>query len=278
MLWFSANYFTMACLQYTTVASTTILTSTSGIWTLLVGSITRTEKFTWRKLCGVIASLVGIMIISSVDLRNPSTNQVIPSRAMDSFPDKSPAELALGDALALLSAVLYGCYTISLKRATLTAAPLQLNMPVFFGLVGLFNFALLWPLFPILSWTGLEEFSLPPTGRVWKILLINSASSMLSDICWAYSMVLTSPLVVTVGLSLTIPLSLVGEIFIQGRTEALEYWIGAIVVVFSFVFVDREEVKDEGQEPIVGPIDVVDGAITGVAAQTHERASEELLR
>lgn len=49
----------------------------------------------------------------------------------------------------------------------------------------------------------------------------------------------------TVGLSLTIPLSLVGEMVLQGRTEGLVYWIGACIVVGSFVFVDREEVKDE---------------------------------
>lgn len=58
-------------------------------------------------------------------------------------------------------------------------------------------------------------------------------------------MVLTSPLVVTVGLSLTIPLSLVGELVIQGRSESVVYWMGAVIVICSFIFVDREEVKEE---------------------------------
>ena len=58
-------------------------------------------------------------------------------------------------------------------------------------------------------------------------------------------MVFTSPLVVTVGLTLTIPLSLVGEMVLQGSTKGLLYWFGAAVVVASFVFVDREEVKEE---------------------------------
>ena len=58
-------------------------------------------------------------------------------------------------------------------------------------------------------------------------------------------MILTSPLVVTVGLSLTIPLSLVGEMIIQGRFESWVYWVGACVVVGSFIFVDREEKEDE---------------------------------
>lgn len=250
-LWFLANYFAMACLKYTTVASATILTSTSSIFTLLIGALTRTEKFTWRKLLGVMASLAGIALISKVDLSAqtsaPSTDIPKQTRALDDFPDKTPAELILGDSLALLSAILYGVYTITLKRTTLLNHPLELNMPLFFGLVGTFNFFLLLPVFPVLHYTRIEPFAFPPNKRIWTILLINSASSLLSDICWAYAMILTSPLVVTVGLSLTIPLSLVGEMIIQGRFESWVYWVGACIVVGSFLFVDREEREDEGE-------------------------------
>ena len=246
-LWFCANYFAMACLKYTTVASATILTSTSSIFTLLIGALTRTEKFTWRKLAGVVASLAGIVLISKVDLGSSTKSPERQRRALDEFPDKTPAELLLGDSLALFSAMIYGVYTITLKRTTLLHHPLQINMPLFFGLVGTFNFFLLLPLFPILHLTGIEPFALPPNKRIWTILLINSASSLASDICWAYAMILTSPLVVTVGLSLTIPLSLVGEMIIQGRFESWVYWVGAGIVVGSFIFVDREEKEDENE-------------------------------
>jgi solute carrier family 35, member F5 len=250
VLWFSANYFAMACLEHTSVASVTILTSTSSFWTLLIGAFTGTEKFTWRKLCGVLGSFVGIILISRVDLGGARATDA-PSRLRlkwrrdDTFPDKSPSELALGDALALFSAILYGIYTITLKKATLRALPRSLNMPLFFGLVGVFNFILLSPLFPILHYTGLERFKLPPTGRIWTILLFNSVASLSSDICWAYAMVLTSPLLVTVGLSLTIPLSLVGEMVLQGHYEGWVYWLGAVIVVGSFLFVDGEEKREE---------------------------------
>ncbi len=46
-------------------------------------------------------------------------------------------------------------------------------------------------------------------------------------------------------MSLTIPLSLVGEMIIQGRFESWVYWVGAFIVVGSFIFVDREEKEDE---------------------------------
>jgi solute carrier family 35, member F5 len=250
ILWFSANYFAMACLEHTSVASVTILTSTSSFWTLLIGAFTGTEKFTWRKLCGVLGSFVGIILISRVDLGGAKATDA-PSRLRlkwkrdDTFPDKAPSELALGDALALFSAILYGIYTITLKKATLRALPRSLNMPLFFGLVGIFNFILLSPLFPILHYSGLERFQLPPTSRIWTILLFNSVASLSSDICWAYAMVLTSPLLVTVGLSLTIPLSLVGEMVLQGHYEGWVYWLGAAIVVGSFLFVDGEEKREE---------------------------------
>ncbi|KIV92933.1 hypothetical protein PV10_04189 [Exophiala mesophila] len=257
-LWFGANFFAVACLQYTTVASTTILTSTSSLWTLILGAFTGTEIFTWRKLCGVVLSLFGIILISTIDLTtNADSMDPVsdPDRLLrmrrlfrridDQFPDKPASELALGDALALTSAIIYGIYTITLKKSTIKALPRQLNMTLFFGLVGTFNIFLLFPLFPLLHFTGIETFQTPPTRHVWMILLVNSISSLLSDICWAYAMVLTSPLVVTVGLSLTIPLSLVGEMVLQGHYEGWVYWIGAGIVVGSFVFVDHEEREDE---------------------------------
>src|SRR2546423_7352605 len=114
ILWFAANYFAMACLQYTTVASTTILTSTSSIWTLLMGACTHTEKFTIRKLLGVIASFVGIVLVSHADLTSPrsSPSEGSPSSSppgggpsiTNPFPNKPASELFLGDTLAFLSA------------------------------------------------------------------------------------------------------------------------------------------------------------------------------
>lgn len=59
-------------------------------------------------------------------------------------------------------------------------------------------------------------------------------------------MLLTTPLVVTVGLSLTIPLSLIGEMIQYGQYSSFVYWIGAVVVLLSFVFINHESRGDEG--------------------------------
>ncbi|GAB7347154.1 hypothetical protein MBLNU459_g3273t1 [Dothideomycetes sp. NU459] len=236
-LWYIANYFVAACLSYTTVASSTILTSTSSIFTLLFGTFFGVEVFTIKKLLGVLASLAGIALISTVDLSGSN------DESRGSFPHKTVRQIALGDAMALVSAVLYGAYAVMMKKRI--GDERRISMPLFFGLVGVFNVLLLWPGFIVLHFTGVEEFVLPPTGRVTAIILLNSLSSLISDIAWAYAVLLTSPIVVTVGLSMTIPLSLIGQIVLNSQHSGIVYWLGACVVVLSFVFVNHEEAKDE---------------------------------
>ena len=91
-------------------------------------------------------------------------------------------------------------------------------------------------------------------GELTKLLLgswqtnrgqVNAASSLISDFCWAYAMLLTSPLIVTVGLSLTIPLSLIGQMIIDAQYSSAVYWVGAVIMFVSFIFVNHEESKDE---------------------------------
>ncbi|MCJ1478798.1 hypothetical protein MMC13_007482 [Lambiella insularis] len=237
LLWFAANYFIAACLEYTTVASSTILMSTSSIWTLLFGAFLRVEVFNLKKLIGVLASLAGIILISTVDLSgNTDKNR-------GSFPHKSSTQIAIGDALALGSAVLYGVYTIFMKKRIGDEG--RVDMLLFFGFVGAFNMVALWPAFLVLHFTGVESFELPPTTRIWTIVLVNSVTSLVSDFCWAYAMLLTSPLVVTMGISLCIPLSLVGQMLVNSQNSSFVYWFGAGIVFLSFIFINHESKEED---------------------------------
>ncbi|KZL82954.1 vacuolar membrane protein [Colletotrichum incanum] len=237
MLWFFANYFASACLEYTSVGSVTILNSTSSVWTLVFCALMGVEGFTLRKFIGVLASLTGIVLISTVDLSGSSDEN------RGSFPHKTTAQIAIGDLMAFVSAIIYGLYVTVMKRRVGNED--RVNMPLFFGLVGLFNLVFLWPVFFILHFTGLEPFSFPPTAKIWAIVISNSLSSFISDMSWAYAMLLTTPLVVTVGLSLTIPLSLVGEMIQYSQYSSWVYWAGAAVVLISFLFINHESHEDE---------------------------------
>lgn len=115
-----------------------------------------------------------------------------------------------------------------------------------------------------------SQFELPPSGKIWTIVLVssllrlyvllrltplskfNSLFSFISDISWAYAMLLTTPLVVTVGLSLNIPLSLVGEMIQYEQYSSFVYWVGAVVVVMSFLFINHESHGSDGNAKAVG--------------------------
>lgn len=162
MLWFIANYFASACLQYTSVASVTILTSTSSVWTLLFCAALRLETFSMRKLFGVLASLAGVVLISTMDLSGSS------DESRGSFPHKTTGQIALGDGMAFLSAIIYGVYVTIMKWRVGNEE--RVDMQLFFGLVGLFNLIMLWPVFFILHWTGIETVSFPPCAP-WHVTM-----------------------------------------------------------------------------------------------------------
>lgn len=175
MIWFCANYFASACLGYTSVASVTILTSTSSVWTLILCAVMGVEGFTWRKLIGVLASLAGVSLISAVDLSGKSDED------RGSFPHKSQGQIAIGDSMALFSAIVYGLYVTVMKRRVDNED--RVNMQLFFGLVGLFNVVFLWPGFFVLHYTGIEPFEMPPTGKVWAIVMVSACLGGFEQ-CW----------------------------------------------------------------------------------------------
>lgn len=60
-------------------------------------------------------------------------------------------------------------------------------------------------------------------------------------------MLKTTPLVVTVGLSLTIPVAVAGD-FVLNKSVTLMSVFGALLVLVSFVIIGLENSKEEGQE------------------------------
>ena len=65
-----------------------------------------------------------------------------------------------------------------------------------------------------------------------------------SDFIYVIAMLKTTPLVVTVGLSLTIPVAVAGD-FLLGRVVKLMSLLGAFLVLGSFIVVGLEDSKNE---------------------------------
>ena len=146
-------------------------------------------------------------------------------------PTTSPFPL-LGDSLALLSALAYAFYVILLKVRIRTET--RISMTLFFGFVGLFNILLIWPVGVVLHLSGIETFELPHGGMLWLSIAINAMITFVSDALYLKAMLMTSPLAVTLGISLTIPLALVGD-WARGSTVGWKTVIGGLLVLGSFL-------------------------------------------
>ncbi|CEG65027.1 hypothetical protein RMATCC62417_01899 [Rhizopus microsporus] len=232
LLWFMANYTTNASLAYTSVTSSTILSSMSGLCTLAIGALVGVEPFSLIKMLAVCTSFIGVIIVTYSD-----------QSGLEDTP-MSPSAHLIGDLLALSGAIFYGCYTTLLKLKIGDES--RINMPLFFGFVGIFNLLLLWPFFFILNYFELEKFELPFSTSIWIMIFLNAfVGTFMSDYLWLLAMLMTSPLVVTLGVSLTIPLAVAGDAVFTHVVPGLEYALGAILVIAGFFVVNMATLKND---------------------------------
>jgi solute carrier family 35 protein F5 len=106
------------------------------------------------------------------------------------------SDSAAGDMLGLTSACCYGVYTTLLKRWVDDDS--RIDMLLFLGLLGVFNTLLAWPGILVLDRLKFEPFDWP-SWSVLGFLVLNGILSVLSDYLWARSILITSPLMATIG-------------------------------------------------------------------------------
>ncbi|CAL8378076.1 solute carrier family 35 member F5 isoform X1 [Gadus morhua] len=216
-VWFLANLSYQEALSDTQVAIVNILSSTSGLFTLILAAIfpsNSSDRFTLSKLLAVALSMGGVALVSLSSMDIPDGNGII------------------GSLWSLAGAALYAVYIVMIKRRVDRED--KLDIPMFFGFVGLFNLLLLWPGFLVLHYTGFESFELP-SQLVWTYILINGLiGTVLSEFLWLWGCFLTSSLVGTLALSLTIPLSILADICMQKVRFSWLFFMGAVPVFLSF--------------------------------------------
>lgn len=218
LLWFFGNLAYQEALNKTTPAIVNVLSSTSSLFTLVLAAIfpsAGTDKFTLSKLVAVLLSIGGMVLISINDAK------------------EEQSILPLGALWALCGALLYAMYLVMLKRKVDNEE--KLDIPMFFGFVGLFNIIFLWPGFFILHYTKQEEFQ-PPNKTQWIILAINGLiGTVLSELLWLWGCFLTSSLQATLSLSLAIPMTMLVDVIMKNDNGYdWMFYVGSVPVFLSF--------------------------------------------
>ncbi|WVN90701.1 uncharacterized protein L203_105943 [Cryptococcus depauperatus CBS 7841] len=250
LVWFIANWAINASLSLASVASVTILSSTSGFFTLALGRICGVESLSSTKLFAVIASFLGVVLVTKSDSTTASSSFLPISDTPLDLPIP-PSRPIFGDLLALTSAAFYAIYVVLLKVRIVDEE--RADMQLLLGFAGLFNTLFLIPVFPLLHYTGIEPFALPPTKAIWLICLINFCITLSSDYLYVLAMLKTTPTLVTVGLSLTIPLALLGEMFLPMERTNVTAWsiAGAGLVFVGFSMLGWQEYTKNRESGVV---------------------------
>jgi len=220
-LWFCSNYFYNLGLASTSVSSSTVLCDTSGIFVYLIGlCLLKGVRFHPIKALMVLSSFAGIVVVTLADRDGQHSGQ---------------QDTLKGNLFSLLSATFYGLYAVVLKKRVPSDQEADFKFSYFLGFVGLFNAICLLPLFPLLDLTGVEPFEWPNRSAVAELALNAVLGTVISDYCWAKSVVLLGPLLTTLGIALTIPISMIVDGLGAKKHFTWEYFLGSALILGSFV-------------------------------------------
>lgn len=230
------NVFVMMALQYTSASNQTVLGSTTAMFTLFVGLFLNIDRLTSKKLVCVATSLAGVILIN-----------VSESHVGENDDNKfKPKNAALGNFFALVGAFCYALYLLTMKLRCGTGKKTT-NERQLFGFVGVFTFLMSVPTLAVLDYTGIEKFSLPPTTSVFLMVIINAVFSVISDYVTILAMLLTSPLVTSLALTSSIPITILVDFIIlnvnggksnSSNSSALLYGFGVLSLLVSVILIN----------------------------------------
>ena len=225
-LWMAANVFYNFSLMYTSIGSAMIINNSSSVFALLLAYVSGVEKITAGKISGIILSFIGVAFVT-VNSRDGNGDD------NHSF---------YGDLCGIVGAIGYGLYSTVLKLkvpqndADETTVPNQL----LFGYIGLINIIIFMPVIIIMIVLNISNIR-SLTWTIFGFVILNCVfDGILGDYLWAKSVFLTSPTFATLGMSLTIPLAILCDIFVSHSTSDINPFtlIGAALVVGGFCIVN----------------------------------------
>ena len=225
-VWFFAQFLFNRSLQLTSVTSNTVLSSASSVLTFLLSVVVLKERFTFAKLGAVLLCVLGTVLVGLADKKEGGKNTV------------------LGDLFCLLSACAYAVYTL-LLRVKLPESN-EHSMMLFFGYMGVCNAVLFAPWLTGEVLAGQQSLaSVSASAYRWTVGK-GLVDNVLSDYLWAWAVLLTTPTVATIGLSIQIPFAMVAAALFEHVAPSTDLLLGALLITASFTAINLASDPEKG--------------------------------
>lgn len=211
-LWFFAQLTFNASLSMTSVTSNTILSSTSALFTFMFSVVLLSERFTYFKLGCILALLLGTAMVTSSD------------GISGVHGDESARHSIWGDLLCVISAVLYGAYTVNIRKR-IQGDDETVPMTLFFSFMGILIALTTGPILLLLALLGVPLGSM--SLSILGVLIVKGClDNVLSDWAWARSILLIGPTLATAGLALQVPIAVVTDVLLTHPA-----WLGSLLTI-----------------------------------------------
>mmetsp|Transcript_2039 Transcript_2039/g.5333 ORF Transcript_2039/g.5333 Transcript_2039/m.5333 type:complete len:513 (+) Transcript_2039:19-1557(+) len=209
----------------TSVSVHTVISGTSALFALIMGYVLLdSSTATYTNFIAAAVSTAGAALITGVDFTPGAGNTW------------------QGDLLCGMSAVCHGWSSVLLKKWIPRDDAVCMEM--FFGFLGLWSILAGIPLMFLLDHIGFETFHML-SGGTFVCLVVNAVlGTVVSNVLWAKAVMLTSPLLVNLGTTLTVPLAFAADAISPYATHFKFQWqyaVGAAMVLGAFLCVNVAE-------------------------------------
>ena len=227
ILWSSATYFNLSSLHKTTLSSNEVLTTLMAPWALVLSVIfCRNDRHCLIiKVIAIVFSFAGTFVITRTD-------------------EDSGSSRLLGDLYIIISAICLGTYDVYFRYYI----PQETDVRAILIPMGLIVLIVTFPLQYIMDITDAEGLARPSGQDLGVLLAAVISGNFVADFCIAKACLLLTPFVVTIGVSLNVPISMGIDAIINSLDFEWQFIIGALFSILGFILAaltELETLKDK---------------------------------
>ncbi len=279
LLIFVVVYTWYLSLPITYVSVNTAIYNAACVFVFLFSVVLLKESISLLKIAAVLFCVGGIVMLCIDGLEHSSGDEknsiwgyvlVIASTMFYSLYEVLLKRWGAHKEKKKTSAIVREDDTEELKEET-TKDVLHRNLKVmehsflFTGLLGFFTLLLTWPGIFVVDLFGFEKFELPE-GKALQGILITMALDPLFNLFLLLGITIASPLFISVGTLLTIPVSVATDYIIHGTVLPLLSYFGMLSIVAGFLLLSLSEYLHSRANSMRKLVD------TGDEAHTHNKS------